>query len=109
MSIRRTNRLTWLVLNANVTNTGFLPEERAWIDHVLEQGYIDIYRHLHPDQTDAYTFWPYWRNSRERNLGWRIDYFFITSDLLSKVKSAEIHADVMGSDHCPVSLTLALS
>ncbi len=90
----------------NEKNTGFLPEERAWIDQVLAEGYIDIFRELHPDLTGAYTWWPYWRNSRERNLGWRIDYFFITSDLRERVHNAAIHADVMGSDHCPISLTL---
>jgi exodeoxyribonuclease-3 len=91
----------------NQKTTGFLPEERAWIDAVVEQGYVDIYRERHPEKTDAYTWWPAWRNLRARNLGWRIDYFFISPDLRERVMAAEIHAEVMGSDHCPVSLTLA--
>lgn len=91
----------------NETNTGFLPEERAWIDAVVEKGYIDIWRDLHPDDTGAYTYWTYWGQARPRNTGWRIDYFFITPDLRDRVVTAEIHADVLGSDHCPISLTLA--
>jgi exodeoxyribonuclease-3 len=90
----------------NQNTTGFLPIERAWIDEVVERGYVDIFRALHPDQAGAYTYWPFWRNSRERNLGWRIDYFFITPDLQDRVVAADIHSDVTGSDHCPVSLTL---
>lgn len=91
---------------ANETNTGFLPEERAWIDEVVARGYIDIWRALHPDQGDTYTYWTYWGRARQNNTGWRIDYFFITPDLRDRVVAAEIHPDVMGSDHCPVSLTL---
>jgi len=90
----------------NQKTTGFLPEERAWIDRVVELGYLDTYRMLHPDQADGYTYWPYWTNSRQRNVGWRIDYFFTTPDLKDRIAAADIHADVMGSDHCPVSLTL---
>jgi len=91
----------------NQNTTGFLPEERAWIDEVVARGYIDTFRWLHPDATDAYSWWPYWGNARARNVGWRIDYFFITPDLAERVVAADIHADVVGSDHCPVSLTLA--
>jgi exodeoxyribonuclease-3 len=87
--------------------TGFLPEERAWIDQVVGRGYLDTYRVLHPDQTGAYTYWPYWGGARGRNTGWRIDYFFATPDLQDRILAAEIHADVIGSDHCPVSLTLS--
>jgi len=90
----------------NQNTTGFLPIERAWIDEVVGRGYVDIFRALHPDLKGAYTYWPFWRNSRERNLGWRIDYFFITPDLHDRVVAADIHDDVTGSDHCPVSLTL---
>jgi len=93
--------------NKNVT--GFLPEERAWIDQVVERGYVDTFRTLNPDRAEAYTYWPYWGRSRERNVGWRIDYFFITPDLRDRVVNAGIHADVEGSDHCPVSLELAES
>ncbi|NDJ75986.1 MAG: exodeoxyribonuclease III [Chloroflexi bacterium] len=91
----------------NRKTTGFLPEECAWLDQVVEQGYIDIFRDLNPGLESVYTWWPYWSNSRERNVGWRIDYFFITPDLRERVVTTEIHMDVMGSDHCPISLTLA--
>jgi len=87
--------------------TGFLPIERAWIDRVVEEGYLDTFRLLHPEQEDAYTWWAYWGKARERNVGWRIDYFFISPGLRERVVAAEIHPQVMGSDHCPVSLTLA--
>jgi exodeoxyribonuclease-3 len=91
----------------NQKTTGFLPEERAWIDAVVAQGYVDIFRTRYPDRAAAYTWWPFWsRGARERNVGWRIDYFFITPDLQNRVMAAEIHPDVPGSDHCPVSLIL---
>jgi len=91
----------------NAKSTGFLPIERAWIDRVVEEGYLDTFRLLHPEQEDAYTWWAYWGKARERNVGWRIDYFFISPGLRERVVAAEIHPQVMGSDHCPVSLTLA--
>ena len=91
----------------NENTTGFLPLERAWIDKVVEQGYIDTFRHQNPEQADAYTWWAYWGQARERNVGWRVDYFFISPDLLDRVTKAEIHPEVTGSDHCPVSLTLS--
>ncbi len=90
----------------NVKTTGFLPEERAWIDEVVAEGYVDTFRHLYPEQTDAYTWWSNIGGARSRNVGWRIDYFFTSSDLTPRIANAEIHTDVFGSDHCPVSLTL---
>ncbi len=90
----------------NENTTGFLPEERAWLDEVVARGYVDIFRALHPDEPGHYTYWNYWGNARPRNIGWRIDYFFITPDLRPRVAAAEIHAEVPGSDHCPISLTL---
>jgi exodeoxyribonuclease-3 len=90
----------------NAKTTGFLPIERAWIDRVVEEGYLDTFRLLHPEQEDAYSWWAYWGGARERNVGWRIDYFFISPDLRDRVIAAEIHPEVMGSDHCPISLTL---
>ncbi|MCY3572669.1 MAG: exodeoxyribonuclease III [Chloroflexi bacterium] len=90
----------------NAKHSGFLREERDWIDNVLAQGYIDIYRHRNPDKEGAYTWWSLRSGARAKNVGWRIDYFFISSDLLERVVAAEIHPDVMGSDHCPISLTL---
>lgn len=90
----------------NEENTGFLPEERAWIDEVINAGYIDVYRHFNPNKTGAYTYWDMKTAARERNVGWRIDYFFISPDLLPRVKKIEIMSDVYGSDHCPVMLEI---
>jgi exodeoxyribonuclease-3 len=92
----------------NSKYSGFLREERDWMDKVVEQGYIDSYRHLNPDREGAYSWWSMRSGARAKNVGWRIDYFFISPDLLEKMATAEIHADVMGSDHCPISLTLDL-
>jgi len=91
---------------SNQNHTGFLPEERAWIDVVLEAGYVDAYRTLNPEQEGAYTWWAQWGGARDRNVGWRLDYFFVSPDLWPRVEAAEIHPEVLGSDHCPVSLTL---
>ena len=91
---------------SNQKNTGFLPEEREWVSRFLEHGYIDIFRHRNPGLTGAYSWWSNRKGVRERNVGWRIDYFFISDDLLDRVVDARIHPDVMGSDHCPISLTL---
>lgn len=90
----------------NQKTTGFLPEERAWVDEAVAAGYIDIFRDLNPDLEGAYNWWSNRSGARERNIGWRIDYFFISPDLRDRVETAEIHADVLGSDHCPISLTL---
>jgi exodeoxyribonuclease III len=92
----------------NEAISGFLPEERAWLDRFLAAGYIDAFRRLHPDRCDAYTWWSFRAASRRRNVGWRIDYFFVSEALWPAVSAAGIHADVAGSDHCPISLTLAL-
>jgi exodeoxyribonuclease-3 len=90
----------------NQKTTGFLPEERAWIDKAVSQGYVDTFRALYPEQTGAYSWWSYIGGARGRNVGWRLDYFFVSEDLRPYVAGADIHADIMGSDHCPVSLTL---
>ncbi len=90
----------------NQKTTGFLPEERVWIDEVVAQGYLDIFRALHPDLEGAYSWWSNRSGARDNNIGWRIDYFFISSDLQDRVVTAELHPEVMGSDHCPISLTL---
>ncbi|MEK7148464.1 MAG: exodeoxyribonuclease III [Patescibacteria group bacterium] len=90
----------------NEKSTGFLPEERAWIDELIYHGYMDIYRHLHPHVRDAYTYWDIKSSARDRNVGWRIDYFFISSDLLPRVKKVTIMSDFLGSDHCPIVLEL---
>lgn len=85
--------------------SGFLPEERAWIDRYLDHGFVDVYRQLYPERV-AYTWWSYVGNARAKNVGWRIDYFLISSQLMDSVRDVIIHGDVMGSDHCPVSLIL---
>ncbi len=91
---------------ANQNTTGFLPEERAWMDQVVETGYVDTFRHLHPDLAEQYTWWSVPTRARERNVGWRIDYFFVAAEMLDRVADAFILPDVMGSDHCPVGLQL---
>ncbi|QPJ60649.1 MAG: exodeoxyribonuclease III [Candidatus Nitronauta litoralis] len=90
----------------NEKNSGFLPEERAWVDKFLSHGYIDTFRQLHPDESDHYSWWTYRANARARNIGWRIDYFFVTPDLVKQVQDAFISPEVMGSDHCPIGLKL---
>lgn len=93
---------------SNQKNTGFLPEERAMIDTYLEHGYVDVFRHFYPDAEGAYTWWSYRQQARARNVGWRLDYFLINRAGLEQVCGTEIHDDVMGSDHCPVSLELSV-
>ncbi|MEI6420362.1 MAG: exodeoxyribonuclease III [bacterium] len=89
----------------NSKHTGFLPIERAWIDEVIANGYIDTYRTLHPE-TIKYSWWDMKTFARDRNIGWRIDYFFVSKDLKDKISKAEILDDILGSDHCPVLLEL---
>jgi len=86
--------------------SGFLDKERNWIDQVLDLGYIDTFRKTYPQKTGVFTCWPYSRNSRERNIGWRLDYIFVDSQLEKKVQQATVHTHVSGSDHCPVSINL---
>ena len=90
----------------NTENAGFLPEERAWMDSFIKAGFVDVFRHFHPDEKDHYTWWSYMLNARERNVGWRIDYFCVDPAFLPMVKSSIIRPEVMGSDHCPVELVL---
>jgi exodeoxyribonuclease III len=92
----------------NQTVTGFLPEERAWIDRVVATGYVDTFRHFYPDLREQYTWWHQVTFARRRNVGWRIDYFFATAELLPRVVDAFIFPGVMGSDHCPVGLALVV-
>ncbi|MCU0485224.1 MAG: exodeoxyribonuclease III [Anaerolineales bacterium] len=89
----------------NEKNTGFLPEERAWVDRYLEHGFVDIFRQLYPERVQ-YTWWTYRMNARIRNVGWRLDYFLVSRALVERVQDVIIHDEVMGSDHCPVSLVL---
>ncbi len=90
----------------NANTTGFLPEERAWIDLYLEHGFVDIYRHLYPQRVQ-YTWWTYRMNARARNVGWRLDYFLVSPGLVERIQDVVILEDVPGSDHCPVALILA--
>ena len=90
---------------ANEKISGFLPEERAWIDKFLSRGFVDTFRHFHKEP-DQYSWWDIKTGARERNVGWRIDYFYVTKNLLPSLKSAFIMTDVMGSDHCPVGIAL---
>jgi exodeoxyribonuclease-3 len=89
----------------NQDTSGFLPEERAWIDRYIEHGFVDIYRQLNPE-AEQYSWWTYRHNARQRNIGWRIDYFLISEGLIPRVHKGIIHDDVLGSDHCPISLVL---
>jgi len=91
---------------SNKKNTGFLPEERAWIDEFIAQGFSDVFRDQFPEEEGHYTWWSYRSNCRAKNVGWRLDYFFVTEDTKAAVKDSKILSDVLGSDHCPVSLKL---
>jgi len=92
---------------ANERNTGFLPEERAWVTKFLAHGYIDTFRHFNKNP-GHYTWWDYKTKARERNIGWRIDYFFITPNLLPALKKSTIRKDVPGSDHCPIAIDIRI-
>ena len=86
--------------------SGFLKEERAWIDKLLALGFIDSFRTLYPNKKDQYTWWSQRSGARQRNVGWRIDYFFISKNLKKRLKSAQIHNQIQGSDHCPISIEI---
>ena len=90
----------------NRRNPGFTDEERGKFTHLLDAGFIDSFRYLYPEQTGAYSWWSYRGGARERNAGWRIDYFLVSRQLEANIKSATIHADIWGSDHCPVALEI---
>jgi exodeoxyribonuclease-3 len=91
----------------NRTTSGFLPEERAALGEFFAAGLVDTFRHIHPSEA-KYSWWSQVTNARARNIGWRLDYVLISPNLLPYVVDADIHPDVLGSDHCPISLTLAL-
>ena len=93
---------------SNHKNPGFTDEEREKMTELLGSGFVDSYRALYPDKTDAYSWWSYRFNSRARNAGWRIDYFLVSEDLGGKINDATIHSDIYGSDHCPVGLSIDL-
>lgn len=90
----------------NRGNAGFSDEERGKFTELLNAGFIDTFRLLHPEEAGAYSWWSYRFNARKNNVGWRIDYFLVSEGLRGAVRRADIHADIMGSDHCPVSLDI---
>jgi len=89
----------------NEKTSGFLPQEREWVQRFLDHGFVDAYRRLYPDKVE-YTWWTYRLNARKRGIGWRLDYFLVSENLLPRVKDVVIYNEVMGSDHCPVELVL---
>ncbi|WEG15344.1 exodeoxyribonuclease III [Alkalihalophilus pseudofirmus] len=91
---------------SNLGNSGFTLEERGKMTTLLESGFIDSFRYLYPERTDAFTWWSYMRDVRARNIGWRIDYFIVSNQLKEKINEASIYAEVLGSDHCPIGLEL---
>jgi len=93
---------------ANEKVSGFLPMERDWLDKFLSHGYIDTFRHVNDDKPDSYSWWSYRANARANNVGWRIDYFYVSDDLKDHVKDAYILSEVMGSDHCPIALEIEI-
>lgn len=92
----------------NIGKHGFTDEERERFQDFLDAGYVDTFRAVYPDKTEAYTWWTHWANARARNIGWRIDYWLASNAIADKVSDPQIHADVMGSDHCPVSIEMSL-
>ena len=90
----------------NRRNAGFTDEERGKMTELLAAGFYDTFRQQHPDCEDAYTWWSYRSNARDRNIGWRIDYFLVSERLMPKVEQTAVYPDIHGSDHCPVGLTL---
>ena len=90
----------------NRRNAGFTDEEREKMTQLLESGFTDSFRYLYPDKKEAYSWWSYMGRAREKNVGWRIDYFIVSKNIESKIKEAKIHSEIMGSDHCPVELEI---
>ncbi len=91
---------------ANENRSGFLPVERAWLDTFIDHGYIDTFRYFNKEP-ENYTWWDQKTKARERNVGWRIDYFFVNKEFLPKIKKAFILSDIMGSDHCPIGIEIS--
>ena len=92
----------------NHMSAGFTDEERAKFSELLAAGFTDTFRHFNPDLTGVYSYWSYRFQARKKNAGWRIDYFVVSNRLMDRVAGADIHTDILGSDHCPVELTLNL-
>ncbi len=92
----------------NRGNAGFTDEERNKMTELLKSGFIDSFRYLYPDKTDSYTWWSYMMHAREKNIGWRIDYFIVSDGIKENIKKAKIHDTIMGSDHCPIELDIKI-
>ena len=90
----------------NRMNPGFTDQERGQFSNLLDAGFVDTFRHFYPDQTDIYSWWSYRFQARQKNIGWRIDYFVVSDNLKSRLADARIHTEIFGSDHCPVELTI---
>ena len=93
---------------ANRGNAGFTDEERSQMTNLLNSGFVDSFRYLYPDKKDSYSWWSYMGHAREKNIGWRIDYFIVSEKIKEKIKEAKIHSNILGSDHCPVELDVEL-
>ena len=93
---------------SNKGNAGFTDEEREKMTQLLDAGFTDSYRYLYPDKVDSYSWWSYMGHAREKNIGWRIDYFIVSKSIENKIKEASIYPDVMGSDHCPIGLEIKI-
>lgn len=91
----------------NIGKHGFTDEERKGFQNMIDAGFVDSLRAFYPDTAGLYTWWTHWAKARERNVGWRIDYIMVSASLKDRLKSASVHADIMGSDHCPVSIDIA--
>lgn len=94
--------------NTNHHSAGFTDEERNKMTELLEKGFVDSFRYLYPEKENCYTWWSYMMKAREKNVGWRIDYFITSNSIKSKIKESKIHSEVMGSDHCPIELDIDL-
>lgn len=92
----------------NIGNSGFTYEERGKMTSLLDAGFVDSFRYLYPDRGDVYTWWSYMNKVRERNIGWRIDYFLVSEKIADRMKDAQIHYEILGSDHCPVLLEVEI-
>ena len=90
----------------NHHNAGFTDEERNKMTALLDEGFIDTYRYLYPDKEGVYSWWSYMRQSRDKNIGWRIDYFIVSDSVKNKIKDANIYTEILGSDHCPIGLEI---
>ena len=100
------NEIDLKIAKSKKGNAGFTDEERAKMTELLNAGFVDSFRYKYPDKTDAYSWWSYMGKAREKNVGWRIDYFIVSDSIKEKIEEANIYSEVMGSDHCPVELEI---